>query len=150
MGGHWINADAVSGVIRADALRNTRLLPRYQGGDKRPLGELSLMGKFVEVPEYLLLRRFHQHASSRNNPHTTRYDRRSMQWMTEFFKASAVSIALPTWSLMGDHLRTVWSSRLFFAQKLRLSGVVARACRWHQSYLVEELRNARRLAFSRH
>jgi glycosyltransferase involved in cell wall biosynthesis len=148
-GGHWINADAVSGVIRTEALRRTRLLPRYQGGDKRPLGELSLMGKFLEVPEYLLLRRFHRRASSRNNPHATQYDRRATEWMTEFFKGSAFSVALPSWSLMWDHLVTAWSSQLSLAQKLRMSGVVVRACRWHQSYLVEELRNARRIALLR-
>ena len=66
-------------MIRTDALRKTRLFPRYQGGDKRPLGELSLYGKFVEVPEFLLLRRFHEEASSRNNPHRPDYDRRTVR-----------------------------------------------------------------------
>jgi hypothetical protein len=113
------------------------------------LGELSLIGKFLEVPEYLLLRRFHRHASSRNNPHETQYDRRAMEWMTEFFKASSFAVALPSWTLMWDHLVTAWSSRLSIAQKLRMSGVVVRACRWHQSYMVQELRNARRATLLR-
>jgi glycosyltransferase involved in cell wall biosynthesis len=147
-GGHWVNADAVSGVVRLEALRRTRLLPRYQGGDKRPLGELSLMGKFIEIPEYLLLRRIHGGASSQNNPQAARYDGRSVRWMTEFFKGSLLTTCLPSWSLLWDHLRTVWSSQLPFAQKLGLTGVVGRACRWHRTFLIEELRAAGPASFA--
>jgi glycosyltransferase involved in cell wall biosynthesis len=140
-GGHWINADSLAGVIRTQALRRTRLFPRYQGGDKRPLGELSLQGKFVEVPEYLLLRRFHEGASSRNNPHSAKYDRRSVEWMTEFFKGSTMSTLLPSWCLLLDHLRTVWASRLPVPRKLELTTSVARAASWHRAYLLAELKS---------
>lgn len=51
MAGHYVNA--VLGVIRIDALRRTRLLPRYAGGDYRLMAELSVLGKSVEIPERL-------------------------------------------------------------------------------------------------
>lgn len=61
---HYVNA--VLGVIRIDALRATRLMPRYGGGDYRLMAELSLLGKFVEVPEQLYVRRIHEGSSAGN------------------------------------------------------------------------------------
>jgi hypothetical protein len=54
-------------LIRADALRQTRLHGSYPSSDYVLLTELSLAGAFVEVPEYLFLRRDHAEASRRAN-----------------------------------------------------------------------------------
>src|SRR5262249_35001009 len=61
---HWVNAHY--GLIRRQALAATRLFPTYVGGDYRLLAELSLLGKFLEIPDYLLMRRIHPAASSQN------------------------------------------------------------------------------------
>jgi hypothetical protein len=147
-GGHWMNADASLGVIRVDALRRTRLLPRYQGGDKITLGELSLQGKFLEVPEHLLYRRIHGGASSQNNPHSAKYDRQSVVWMNEFFKGGTLRTCLPSWALLGDHLITIWSSGLGLVSKVKLTGAVIRAGRWYQQFLREELKTVVRMLFA--
>jgi hypothetical protein len=60
----------------------------------------------------------------------------------------ADGMCLPSWSLLWDHLITVWSSQLPFTQKLKLTGVVARACRWHQPFWLEELRTLGRVLFA--
>ncbi len=52
--------NATHGVIRADALRRTHLVPAYAGGDYRLLAELAALGKIVEVPERLFIRRIHR------------------------------------------------------------------------------------------
>ena len=65
--GHFVNA--ILGVIRTDALRRTHLEPAHRGGDYRLMAELALLGKFVEVPEYLYERRVHV-GSSRATPRT--------------------------------------------------------------------------------
>ena len=49
----WVNA--IFGVIRTEALAKTRLLPGYPGGDYPLLGELALLGKFVEIPKIVEL-----------------------------------------------------------------------------------------------
>jgi glycosyltransferase involved in cell wall biosynthesis len=139
-GGHWVNADPLLGVMRIDALRKTRLTPRYQGGDKRPIGELSLIGKIVEVPDHLLLRRRHAAASNTNNPHTSKYDAAGVAWMTEFFKGSSLQIRLPSWTLLADHSLSVWRSHLSPSDKLKLGGVVIRACGWQRHFLLTELK----------
>jgi hypothetical protein len=133
------NADAETGVIRLEAMRRTRLLPRYYGGDKRLLGELSLLGTFIEVPEYLMLRRIHRGASSQNHPYRARVGSNSTAWTVEFFKGSARMAFLPSWSLLWDHVVTAWSSKLSLLQKLRITGFVVRVCRWNQGVLFSEL-----------
>jgi glycosyltransferase involved in cell wall biosynthesis len=51
------------GVIRREALRQTRLLPNFAGSDRAMLAELALLGRFRSVPERLYLKRFHGGAS---------------------------------------------------------------------------------------
>ena len=144
-GGHWENADALSGVIRTDALRRTRRIPPYQGGDKRPLAELSLMGKFVEIPEYLLFRRRHAGASNTNNPATRGYDARSVRWMTEFFQGSPWRVCLPTWNLTLDQVVTIYRSRLGAKATLRLLVAELKGSWWRREVLMQELGAVRRM-----
>jgi hypothetical protein len=54
------------GVIRADALRITRLHGLYYGSDRALLAELSLLGRFVRVPMPLFLNREHPLRASRS------------------------------------------------------------------------------------
>jgi glycosyltransferase involved in cell wall biosynthesis len=56
--------NAQYGLIRSDALRKTRLFRDYYGSDAALLAELALHGQFLEIPEYLFFRRFHNEASS--------------------------------------------------------------------------------------
>jgi glycosyltransferase involved in cell wall biosynthesis len=49
----------VFGVMRADALRRTPLHRSWYGSDRALLVELSLHGRFAEVPEALFLKREH-------------------------------------------------------------------------------------------
>ncbi|MGH9195380.1 MAG: hypothetical protein ACRD1T_06540, partial [Acidimicrobiia bacterium] len=47
------------GLIRMDVLRQTHLMPGCIGGDHVLLSELSLYGRFHEIPEVLFLERHH-------------------------------------------------------------------------------------------
>jgi glycosyltransferase involved in cell wall biosynthesis len=76
--GHWANS--AMGLIRRSALERTRLMPDYPGGDFRVLGELSTMGKFFEVPEYLFVRRLHERSSSQ---HTNDPGWQAKYWATQ-------------------------------------------------------------------
>jgi glycosyltransferase involved in cell wall biosynthesis len=49
----------VFGLIRARALRQTHLIDDYMSADCNLLAELTLMGKFINVPEYLSFLRLH-------------------------------------------------------------------------------------------
>lgn len=50
---HYKRSLPIFGLVRADVLRKTKLMPAISAGDKVFLGELSLHGKFHVVPEQL-------------------------------------------------------------------------------------------------
>lgn len=55
----------IFGVIRRDALEQTRLIGLHAHGDGVLLAHLALLGRFVEIPEFLFLPRRHPEHSSR-------------------------------------------------------------------------------------
>jgi glycosyltransferase involved in cell wall biosynthesis len=55
----------IFGVIRRDALEQTRLIGLHAHGDGVLLAHLALLGSFVEIPEFLFLPRRHPGHSSR-------------------------------------------------------------------------------------
>lgn len=56
--------NVMHGIIRASALRQTRLILPWAASDISMVAELSLRGKFFEVPDRLFVRRFDQETSS--------------------------------------------------------------------------------------
>jgi glycosyltransferase involved in cell wall biosynthesis len=130
--GHWNNAGL--GLIRASALSKTRLLPKYPAGDFRLLGELSLLGKFFEIPEYLFCRRLHSAASSQNG--------QSLDARLRYYWGHEGSFCLPYGSLILDHFLTVWHSNLAFSDKLSLTRSLFLCARWGRRHIFNELREA--------
>jgi glycosyltransferase involved in cell wall biosynthesis len=129
-----VNLEIWSGLARADAVSKTRLMPNYPCGDKRTLGEISLVGKIVEIPERLYIRRHHAAASSCN---TTNPD-----WMKDFFKTKKVNMYLPTCRLCLDHFFTVIRSNLDVSQKCSLTFAIGRSLYWSRALITKELRIA--------
>jgi len=127
---HWVNCHY--GLIRADALSKTRLLPSYPGGDFRLMAELSLSGKFTDIPEYLFFRRIHARASSQN---TTDF-----KWTMKFHTGSAQRVCLPLWNLNLDHLTTIVESELNLYQKLSLVALIVKSMRREIRRLLHEVR----------
>jgi glycosyltransferase involved in cell wall biosynthesis len=137
LAGHWANA--VVGLIRKEALGKTRLFPAYPGGDFRVLAELSVLGKFYEVPEKLFLRRLHPEASSQHGKGGATPD---MKWLIRYWKGTDAEIVLPSWSLKIDHFRTIMRSHLCWSQKLSLMRSLLRMMRWQRNNLLSELGDA--------
>lgn len=136
---HWVNA--LFGVIRADSLAKTRLLAAYPGGDYRLLGELSLWGKFFEIPEYLWIRRIHGDAASQN--------KNDVQWETKFYSGNGRNIYLPLGNLYFDHFRTVLLSNFDFRAKLYIVRTLGRLMRWEKNQLWNEFKRYAFLTWSR-
>ena len=65
---HW--CFDVFGLIRSDALRITSLIQAYSGSDRALLAELSLLGRFYEIPKYLFFNRDHAERSIKVLPDT--------------------------------------------------------------------------------
>jgi glycosyltransferase involved in cell wall biosynthesis len=130
---HWVNPHY--GLIRAGALAKTRLMPSYPGGDYRLLAELSLRGKFVEIPDNVFFRRIHPWASSQNLT--------NLMWPMEFRPVDQGEMCLPFLNLSIDHLITIANSELSIRYKLSLVGLVFKGMWWERGRLWEELKIAR-------
>lgn len=135
--GHWMNA--IVGLMRISALRQTRLMPAYSGGDYRVLADLSLLGKVQEVPETLFKRRLHSNSTSQHGTGGVTPDRR---WLIRCWTGSDSAVSLPRWSLKIDYFRAIAGSRLPLPQKASLMRSLLRRARWQRAKLLEELSEA--------
>jgi glycosyltransferase involved in cell wall biosynthesis len=131
---HWVNA--ILGVIRRPALLRTRRLPNYRGGDYVLLGELCLLGRFIEVPDALFLRRLHPAASSQMGGDKGRFH--------ELMTGRRGGITLPEWQRVRDHLGTVIRAELRVRDKVSLLGMLAgQTLRRRERLLLEATRALR-------
>ncbi|HEX7023893.1 MAG TPA: NAD-dependent epimerase/dehydratase family protein, partial [Gemmatimonadales bacterium] len=125
---HWVNS--LMGVIRRDALAGTRLLPEYPGGDHALLGELSLLGKLVEVPEVLYHRRIHDGSLSQH--------RRDAEWQASYF-GHHLSATLPRWARFRDYFSSTLHADLPAGGKLAICRSLLRQARWQRHALWDEI-----------
>jgi glycosyltransferase involved in cell wall biosynthesis len=106
--------NAVFGLIRAEVLRKTRLIGNYIASDVCLLAELSLHGKFFQVPEYLFLRRDHPEASSR---------KKSIELQMEFFDPTLKAhVVLPKWRRLYENAVSVERAPISWRDKVFLFG----------------------------
>jgi glycosyltransferase involved in cell wall biosynthesis len=127
--GHWVNS--IYGVMRRHALAMTRFIGSYPGGDYRVLTDLTVFGKFVEVPEYLFLRRLHPGASSHHV--------RNVSWLMAFYTGQPTRIALPTWQRAWDDFVAIHRSGLSVTAKLSLLRSLMHRSYWHRTDFCSEL-----------
>lgn len=109
------------GLIRSEILRKTPLLGNYTGHDLPLLGELSLYGKFHEIPEFLFLSREHPQRSVRaydfNNPY------KAIAW---YDPDRANKLIFPTWRLLTEQLAAVKRPPLKIGERLPCYQQIAR------------------------
>jgi len=109
----------IFGVIRAKALKKTRLFGNYHSADRNLLSELSLLGRLYEIPEYLFFWR--QHSEQYTN-RVFSSDRKQLAWWTNIGK-----VIFPHWRILIEYFRSVKQVPLDWLQKLFC---YAQICRW--------------------
>jgi glycosyltransferase involved in cell wall biosynthesis len=119
------------GLLRADAIRRTRLWGKHVGADIGFLAELSLYGKFCEIPKFQFFRRFHQDSSSFARGNTTHEARR--------YHAPRNRIPFNTWRFHSTYVRAVLRSPLSVGDKTRLGRLLIRKLYWDSRPLGQEL-----------
>jgi glycosyltransferase involved in cell wall biosynthesis len=132
---HFVNP--LHGVVRTDSLRRTRLIPAYPAGDYRLMAELTLLGKIVEIPEPLFVRRIH-HGSTKGNEG-------NRSWLSQYWTGSTARyLRAGYWRLYRDHLglllRAPVSRRERVGLLARLGRRMIRSRRLLAGELVELLR----------
>lgn len=102
---------AVFGLMRRDVLSRTRLIGKYSGSDRPLLSEMSLLGKFFEVPEFLFFYRFHEEQSWGGN--------KSAQAQQAWYDPRREGkISFPQWRLLREHIRSIERAPLSLKDKL--------------------------------
>jgi hypothetical protein len=87
---------SIFGVVRTQVLRKTRLIGNYSSSDRVLLGELSILGRFYEVPELLFLNRNHAKRSSKAFPGRHAYQ----EWFDPRRKKKTT---FPHWRMLFEH-----------------------------------------------
>lgn len=108
--------NAQYGVMRTDTLRRTPLFGDFVGSDICLLAELALHGKFEEVPERLLFRRFHEEAASNLAPAD----------LMEHYGVQRGRLVLYFWRHLWDNLGAVSRAPIGIAEKQRALRLIAR------------------------
>jgi glycosyltransferase involved in cell wall biosynthesis len=110
---------AVFGLIRARVLAKSGLIGPYASSDKVLLGELAMLGRCYEIPEYLAFRRLHPEISTRANP----TDEAIAAW---FDPEASKSKIPPRWRRFVEHLRSIERAQLRWPDRLACYLVLAR------------------------
>ncbi len=119
------------GLIRSATLKRTSLLGTHIAADINFLAELSLYGKFYELPEYLLFRRFHPGSSS--------WDRSSRTRQLEYSDPGRVGVRLDTWEASWRFFVAVRNCPTPFLDKLAMYRHLFHRMFWQKDTLGHEL-----------
>lgn len=133
---------AVFGVIRSAVLARTRLIESFPASDRNLLAELSLLGRFTEVPERLLFRRDHPNTSGRAA-------KTSADVAAWFDPAACGRPVLSSWRAFGAYLRAVLRAPLCAKDRLACVSLVMRMAFWRRADLWHEAATASRMIVGR-
>ena len=109
----------IFGLIRTDSLRKTSVMGAYIGGDRNLIAELSLIGRILEIPEFLFFARIHPQSYSyrfhRENRLLSNYDNRFIWWTENGQGAQSV---FPHWKNCLEYFRAIGRAHLEWQERL--------------------------------
>jgi len=119
------NCYEVFGVIRRNALHKTELIGAHASGDRILLARLGLLGRFVEIPDYLFFPRSHPDMSSELSDDVRAY----VRW---FSADRGSKWTFPHWRLFGEYVRNVATAPIALKDRAAALGVLSRVLirRW--------------------
>jgi glycosyltransferase involved in cell wall biosynthesis len=121
------------GVIRRAAMARTDLIGGELWSDTRFLAELSLYGKFIVLPEYLLFRRWHEASSS--------WEQTDMSRQRAYYDPEKrTRFGMHTWRRLAGLFAGAARAPIGVGEKWRLMKYLGRRARWDRYVLYEELK----------
>ena len=102
------------GVMRAQALRDTKVFVGYYGCDRNTLAELALMGKIFEIPEYLFFHRIYPAALG-----AAVYSGRSLQELFFLDPGTDWNERFAALKVFGNYFRSIAQSPISFSEKIK-------------------------------
>lgn len=108
----------IFGLIRVNQQWRKPILVHCAHGDGILLERLALEGRFYEIPEFLFLERRHPEQSMEVYRQANR-NRMDYHGYTRWFDPETKdSIILPTWRMLGEHIRSIWNGGLNLRDQL--------------------------------
>ena len=124
-------SNVLYGLMRREQLARTALLGNYIASDLNLIAELTLYGKFQELPETLFSRRMHPQASS--------WDRADQETQREFWDPSKPRFFLQKWRRIFEYYKAIHRAPITAADKLALSGHMVKRTYWWGKPLAHEI-----------
>jgi glycosyltransferase involved in cell wall biosynthesis len=124
------------GLCRADTLRKTGLLRNYTGGDFPLIAEMSLYGKFFEIPGAFFYRRMHEKASSAMKD--------GGDVMALYDPKKRDKLFLYNWVHLGAHIKSIARAPISLSEKVHAYSFEARWLIWGRREFLRELATAAR------
>lgn len=129
------------GLIRMSCLRQTHLLGAFVASDINLLAELTLYGKFYELPQRLFFRRFHKDSGS--------WKRGDKEHEAKHYHASDVKyVDMNKWHRHCGFYAAVRTAPLGLHSKLHLYRYLSRRFIWDRSELIAEISDYARHRFA--
>jgi glycosyltransferase involved in cell wall biosynthesis len=122
------------GLLRTDAIRRTQLFGKHVAADVGFVAELSLYGKFYQMPKYQFFRRFHADSSSWQRGNQDQQARR-------FHAANVRKLPFNTWRFHSTFSKAVLRGPLSLGSKFKLLRRLAKHFYWDREPLWHELRS---------
>ena len=126
--------NAMNGLVRAEALRRTRLIEPYYQADIVLIGNLALLGKIIRVDEHLFYRRMDVATS------TVLQDDEA--WRRHHYPKLSASVLFQSWKRSAGWLRACLVAPLPAAEKARVFAYCLRMCNWNRRDLWQDLGQA--------
>lgn len=129
------------GLMRSDSVRRTGLLSKHVSSDVGFVAEMSLHGKFFQIPKYQFYRRMHEDSSSWATQDEAHQARR--------YHASGVRrVPFNLFRIHWRFVQAVRRSPLSFRDRARAYRFLGRRARWDRYELAKELVRETRLALT--
>lgn len=125
--------NAIYGLMRTTMVAKTMLfgIGHYPAADYNFMAELTLHGKFIEIPEQLFFRRMHPQASSWNPKNESVH--------RKFWMGRAKVWTLPNWKKNLAYLNSIRSSSIESLEKIRLYKYILRRMLGMRKILLKEI-----------
>ena len=110
--------NAMNGLIRTEVLAGTDLMKKHLSEDINLMAELTLHGKFVEIPEYLFFRRISETCATSMQS--------QLDVLDHYDPQNESLMVFQQWQIYLDYFLAVWRSPLNAGEKLALYRFLAR------------------------
>lgn len=123
--------NAMNGVMRVSALREAGDVRPHFGGDNVLMGRLALLGKFLEVPEYLFYRQMNE---------ATATALRSLEEFTKHhYPTRTVRALFQNWKLQAEWIRAPFEVSIPWREQRRVLAYACRMAFWSRQRLWRDI-----------